>query len=149
MTAFFYLKFLIEYHFCPEVQLECRKMSHSRKHKSANSHLATFDAFFHCRRNQQISKQWDKPFNKSFLKEHSCFHIHFISHSFVLIHTYQIACPMYESMGLNCHCDRNFTGNLLIYFIFSKSFQLIATSTNYNGIFHQKFDSFIFKCLLL
>ena len=54
---------------------------------------------------------------------------------------------MYESMGLNCHFNRNFMGNLLIYFISSKSLQLIATSNNYNGIFHQKFD--LFKSLLL
>ena len=27
--------------------------------------------------------------------------------------TQQIACPMYESMGFNCHFDRNFMGNLL------------------------------------
>ena len=35
--------------------------------------------------------------------------------------------PISESMGLNCHFDRNFMGNLLTFFKFSKSFQLITT----------------------
>ena len=35
-------------------------------------------------------------------------------------------CPINESMGLNCHFDRNFMGNLLTYFISSKSLQIIA-----------------------
>ena len=51
-------------------------------------------------------------------------------HDIFQIHTYWIACPIYESIGLNCHFDRNFMGNLLYYFIPSKSFQLIATSNN-------------------
>ena len=42
----------------------------------------------------------------------------------------------YESMGINSHFDPNFMGNLLTHFISSKSLQLIATSNNYNGIFH-------------
>ena len=44
--------------------------------------------------------------------------------------------PISESMGLNCHFDRNFMGNLLTFFKFSKSFQLITTLKNYNGIFN-------------